>query len=169
MPDMRSRRRSDRRAAMVLVSAVVASLPACTDRPEQREIGSEAADIRGSGQLTASYDGPYTAEFHTNIEAYVGRQVTVEAAVERILSPIAFTVIGPGGEGVEPILVISQRELADLQPGQVVVVTAVAEDEFQLSGLEEELDADLPDESYEEWEDRPYLRGSAVATSSPTG
>ena len=141
-------------------------MAACTERRDQREIGSQAADIRAADNLADPYDGPYSRAFHTDVQAYVGRDVTLEAAVERILSPIAFTVTGPGGEEVEPILVISRHELPDLQPGQEVVIAAVPNEGFELSTLEEELDVELPDEPYEEWEGEPYLRGDAVDTSS---
>lgn len=168
-PGIRPRRGSDQSPAIALVTAVVATMAACTESPDQREVGSQAADIRGSDDLADPYDGPYSRDFHTDVQAYVGQDVTLEAAVERIVSPIAFTVTGPGGEEVEPILVISRREVADLQPGQEVVIVAVPHDGFELSSLEEELDVELPEEPYEEWEGEPYLRGDAVDTSSSAG
>jgi hypothetical protein len=69
-------------------------------------------------------------------------------------------------EEVEPTLVISRRVLADLQPGQEVVIAAVPNDGFELSSSEEELDVELPEEPYEELMCEPYLRGDAVDTSS---
>ncbi len=156
------RRGRDRRAAIALVLAVTAALPACADNPQQPETGSDAPDIRGSGDLEDPYDGPYTEDFHTDVEAYVDQEVTLEASVERVVSPIAFTITGPDGQEVEPLLVVADEPLPDLQAGQDVVVAATPHDDFALSAVEDVLDVALPEEPYEEWEGESYLSASAV-------
>lgn len=158
-------RRPGRRAAVLLVAAATAALPACGDNPQQPSTGSDAPDVRGSEDLEDPYDGPYTEDFHTDVEAYADQEVTLEAAVDRVVSPIAFTITGPGGEEVEPILVVSREEVPDLQPGQEVVVAAVPQREFEVAAAESELDVDLPEEAYAEWEGEPYLSAGIVETS----
>jgi hypothetical protein len=160
-----SRRRPCSRAAVAVVVAVTAALPACSDNPQQPDSRTEA----GPDDLAEAYDGPYTEDFHTDVEAHVGQEVTVEAAVHRILSPIAFTVTGPRGDEVEPILVISRYEVADLQPGQHVVVVAVPRDGLDIPALEEELGVDLIENAYEEWTGDPYLAADIVWITSSTG
>ena len=163
MPSFPPRRAPDRRAAIALALVVTAALPACADNPQQPETGSDAPDIRGPGDLEDPYDGPYTADFHTDVEAYVDQEVTLEASVDRVVSPIAFTITGPDGQDVEPLLVVADEPLPDLEAGQEVVVAATPQDDFEVSAVEDQLDAHVPPEPYEEWEGEPYLSASRVA------
>ena len=163
MPSFPPRRAPDRRAAIALALVVTAALPACADNPQQPETGSDAPDIRGSGDLEDPYDGPYTADFHTDVEAYVDQEVTLEASVDRVVSPVAFTITGPDGESVAPLLVVTDDPLPDLQAGQEVVVAGTPRDDFAVTAVEDRLDADVPGEPYEEWEGEPYLSASRVA------
>ena len=156
------RRGRDRRAVVALVLAVTAALPACAEDPQQPETGSDAPDIRGSGDLEDPYDGPYTPDFHTDVEAYVDQEVTLEASVDRVVSPVAFTITGPDGQEVEPLLVVADEPLPDLRAGQDVVVAATPQDDFEVSAVEDRLDAALPKQTYVEWEGEPYLSASEV-------
>jgi hypothetical protein len=158
----------DRRAAIALVLAVTAALPACAGNPQQPVTGSDAPDIRGSGDLEDPYDGPYTSDFRTDVEAYVDQEVTLEASVDRVVSPVAFTITGPDGQAVEPLLVVTAEPLPDLRAGQDVVVAATPQDDFQVSAVEDRLDAALPEEPYEEWDGEPYLRASTVEVAGGT-
>lgn len=156
------RRWRDRRAAIALVLAVTAALPACADDPQQPQTGSDAPDVRGAGDLEDPYDGPYTSDFHADVEAFVDQEVTLEASVDRVVSPVAFTITGPDGQQVEPLLVIAKEPLPGLQAGQDVVVAATPQDDFQVSAVEDRLDAALPEDPYEEWDGEPYLSASTV-------
>lgn len=162
MSSTRLRPGRDRRAVIALVLAVTAALPACAGDPQQPETGSDAPDIRGSGDLEDPYDGPYTADFHTDVEAYVDQEVTLEASVDRVVSPVAFTITGPDGQEVEPLLVVADEPLPDLRAGQDVVVAATPQDDFEVSAVEDRLDAALPEQTYVEWEGEPYLSASEV-------
>ena len=117
----------------------------------------------GGEDLEDPYDGPYTDDFHTDVEAYVDQEVTLEASVDRVVSPIAFTIIGPDGEDVAPLLVVTADPLPDLEAGQDVVVAATPQDDFAVSVVEDRLEAHVPAEPYEEWEGEPYLSASRVA------
>ncbi|MGY1669115.1 hypothetical protein ACI78U_00685 [Geodermatophilus sp. SYSU D00710] len=145
------------------------ALSACTGNPEQPETGADAPDVRGPGDLEDPYDGPYSPDFHDDVEAYVDQEVTLEASVDRVVSQLAFTITGPDGEDVAPLLVVTDEPLPGLQPGRDVVVAAVPHDEFAVSVVEDELDAALADEAYEEWEGEPYLSARRVTTSPSVG
>ncbi|MGY1634394.1 hypothetical protein ACI784_22065 [Geodermatophilus sp. SYSU D01186] len=142
------------------------TLSACAENPQQPETAGDAPDIRGPEDLEDPYDGPYTEDFHTDVEAYVHQEVTLEASVERVVSSIAFTITGPDGEDVPPLLVVLDDPLPDLQAGQDVVVAATPQDDFAVSAVEDRLDAHVPEEPYEEWEGEPYLSASKVESLS---
>lgn len=164
MSASRSRRRVGLGAVTAVVLAGTAALSACTENPQQPATGSDAPDIRGPDDLEDPYDGPYTDDFHTDVEAYVDQEVTLEASVDRVVSPIAFTITGPDGEDVAPLLVVTADPLPDLETGQDVVVAATPQDDFEVSAVEDRLDAHVPEEPYEEWEGEPYLSASMVST-----
>ncbi|MGY1683222.1 hypothetical protein [Geodermatophilus sp. SYSU D01176] len=166
MSASRSRRRARLGAVTALLLAGTAALSACTENPQQPATGSDASDIRGPEDLEDPYDGPYTADFHTDVEAYVDQEVTLEASVDRVVSPIAFTITGPDGEDVAPLLVVVDDPLPDLQAGQDVVVAATPQDDFAVSAVEDRLGAHVPEEPYEEWEGEPYLSASRVAVGT---
>ncbi len=157
------RRRVGLGAVTAVVLAGMATLSACTENPQQPETGTDAPDIRGSQDLEDPYDGPYTDDFHTDVEAYVDQEVTLEASVDRVVSPIAFTITGPDGEDVAPLLVVAQNPLPALEAGQDVVVAATPQDDFSVSAVADRLNAHLPEEPYEEWEGEPYLSASMVS------
>ncbi|CCG03817.1 hypothetical protein [Blastococcus saxobsidens] len=116
--------------------------------------------VRPVEDLEDPYSGLYSEAFRDDIEGYEGLEVSLLGEVQRIISPIAFTL---GGEDdVEPILVIMHEELGDLAPGQVVAVAAVPWEEFELVAVEEAVGSDLPDEAYANWEGEPFLDASIV-------
>ncbi len=163
MSTSRSRRRVGLKAVTALLLTGTTALSACTENPQQPETGSDAPDIRGSEDLEDPYDGPYTTDFHSDVEAYVDQEVTLEASVDRVVSPVAFTITGPDGEHVAPLLVVTDDPLPDLQAGQDVVVAATPRDDFAVTAVEDRRDADVPGVPYEEWEGEPYLSASRVA------
>ncbi|WP_347057061.1 hypothetical protein ABC795_10170 [Blastococcus sp. HT6-30] len=166
-----ARRRAPRIAGAFLVTALgTAVLGGCSGVDDAEGGGGEPTtaadpDIRPSGDLEDPYDGAYTAEFREDLDAYTNVEVTLTGEVVSIVSPVAFTMSGPDGADVEPILVLTSTEPA-LAPGDQVVVAAQPEDEFSLAEAEDALGADLPDEAFEEWEDEPYLAASQVRTES---
>jgi hypothetical protein len=153
-----------RTAVLALAAVGALGLPACADNPEQPETGTDLPDIRGEEDLADPYDGPYDAEFHQDVEAYADQEVTLSADVAEVLSDRSFTITGPEGEEVEPILVVTEDAVEGLEQGGSVLVAATAHDEFELADVEEELGVDLTDEEYEEWDGEPYLTASQVET-----
>lgn len=147
---------------LALATAASVSLTACGGNPEQPDLGEDVADVRGPGDLADPYDGPYDDDFHTDVEAYADQEVTLSAAVDQVVSPVAFTITGPDGEEVEPLLVVSTEPVEGLQPGDDLLVAATPQRELDIPELESALGTDLEDELYEEWEGEPYLTASIV-------
>ena len=159
-----SRRRPGSRVLAAVVLAGTAAVSGCSGNPEQPETGSDASDIRGEGDLEDPYDGPYTDDFHDDVEAYVDQEVTLEAAVAEVVSPNAFTITGPDGADVDPLLVVSEQEVPGLEAGSAVVLAATPQDEFEVSDVADVLGSSASEETYEGWEGEPYLLASEVST-----
>jgi hypothetical protein len=153
-------------ASAVALAAALSLLTGCgSDNPEQPETGSDASDIRPSGDLEDPYDGPYTEDFHDDVEAYAGQEVTLEAAVAEVYSDRAFTVTGPEDADIEPLLVVTDEAVEGLEQGSAVTVAATPHDEFEIEDVEEQLGTDLP-EQVDEWEGEAYLAASRVQASA---
>ncbi|MDT0275472.1 hypothetical protein [Blastococcus goldschmidtiae] len=163
MPSLSPRRPAGRRPTIaVLLAAAVAALPACSEDTVDAGTGSDAPDVRGPDDLQDPYDGEYGEDFRDDIAGYEGQEVTLEAAVDQVISPVAFTITAPDGDDVEPTLVIVEEPVIDLAPGAEVVVAGVPHEEFDLAAVEEELGAELPEEELEEWDDEPYVLAGIV-------
>ena len=145
-----------------LATAASVGLTACGGNPEQPDLGEDIADVRGPEDLADPYDGPYDADFHADVEAYADQEVTLSAAVDRVVSPVAFTITGPDGDDVEPLLVVSTEPIDGLEPGEAVLVAATPQRELEIPELESMLGSPLEDEVYEEWEGEPYLVATTV-------
>ncbi|MCF6507415.1 hypothetical protein E9549_08340 [Blastococcus sp. MG754426] len=156
----RSGRPLRRRVPVVLLAALLpgAALAGCGEDDEPAA-GAVDVDVRPPEDLADPYTGAYTAEFREDLDAYAGLEVSLVGEVGRIVSPVAFTLTG---EDVEPILVVTEREMPDLRPGQVVALGAEPTEEFDLAALERELGTDLPDEPYAEWDGDAYLDAATV-------
>ena len=147
-------------AGAVLSAALgVTVLAGCTqdDRPPTSKV---EVDVRPVEDVDDPYNGPYSEAFRDEIEGYTGLEVSLLGEVQRIVSPIAFTL--GGEEDVEPILVVMDEERGALVPGQAVAVAAVPQGEFALAEVEAAIGSDLPDDAYADWEGGHYLEASIV-------
>ena len=158
-----------RTAAAVFVAVTAVALPACGEDDPESSAGDEVPDVRGSEDLDDVYNGPYSADLREDLEGYDGQEITVEGTVDRVLSPVAFTLAPPEGEDAEPVLVVVQEAATAPEAGSDVVVAAVAQDEFRSDEVDAELDLPEDDETFEEWEGDPYLLASLVEPAPAGG
>lgn len=107
-------------------------------------------DADGSAALTVE-------AIQADVDAYDGREVTVLAEVQEIVSPFAYSIRGTSEALTEPILVVSADEWSDLEPGAPVRVEGELRTGLVLVELEELLDTDLDDELYAAWETGTYI------------
>jgi hypothetical protein len=140
----------------------VVVLPACSEDDAEAGGSGDAPDVRGADDLQDAYDGVYSEDFREDIEGYEGIEVTLEAVVDQVISPMAFTITAPGGQDVESTLVVVAEPVAGLAAGADVVVAGVPREEFDSAEVEEQLGAELPAEELEEWDDDPYLEADIV-------
>ena len=92
-------------------------------------------------------------------ELALGETVTVNGEVSEVIGPIAFTV---GGEeiGDNPILVFGAQVPALEEGAEVQVAGTVVE--FQVLGYEEDLDLDLVDNEFEDFDGDPAIQATSV-------
>lgn len=148
--------------AVLSATLGVTLLTGCTE-DDRAPASSVEIDVRSVENYEGPYDGRYGEAFRDDIEGYTGLEVSLVGEVQRIVSPIAFTL---GGEGdVEPILVVMDEEPSGLAPDQAVAVVAVPRGEFALAEVEAAIGSDLPDDAYADWEGGPYLEASLVQPS----
>lgn len=118
-----------------------------TEQEEQPGVGEE-------GQGGAAQE---------SLEDRLGQQVQLTGEIATILSPNAFTL---GGDeiGENPILVVGADVPADLQPGEQVEVSGTVK-VFQVPGYEEDLDLDLVDQEFEDFDGDPAIQAESVTKS----
>lgn len=158
-----------RTAAAVFVAVTAVALPACGEDDPEPSAGDEVPDVRGSEDLDDVYNGPYSADLREDLEGYDGQEITVEGTVDRVLSAVAFTLGPPDGEDAASVLVVVEGAATAPEPGDDVVVAAVAQDEFRTDEVGAELDLPEDDATFEEWEGDPYLLASLVEPAPAGG
>ncbi len=95
-----------------------------------------------------------------SLEGRYGQQIQVTGEVATIISPEAFTI---GGDeiGENPILVVGANMPAGLTSGETVRVSGTVK-EFQVPGYEEDLDLDLIDQEFEDFDGDPAIQANSV-------
>lgn len=111
------------------------------------------------------YDGLYDQAFYDEKDTYIGEEVILSADVNEIVSPSSFTIAGTDDTTVEPLLVVSAEEMSEVEPGLTVEVTGIVHEAFDLPTVEEEMDLELEDETFEDWDGQSYVEATNVDTS----
>lgn len=135
-------RRRSGRLAVVAAVALVPVLAACGEDEVPADTG--AVEEPAQDELA---------------ELALGETVTVNGEVSEIIWPNAFTV---GGEeiGENPILVVG-AQVPTLEEGAEVQVAGTVV-EFQVLGSEEDLDLDLVDNEFEDFDGDPAIQATSV-------
>lgn len=173
--------------AVAILPATLIGLSGCTgtdgDLPslvneETEESNEVVEEVSEPAQPYGDYTGVYDAEFFDDIEFYVGEEVTLAAIVGEVISPNMFTLVSntiPPEEDVvdidaviiKPLLVVHEEELPGLAPGMPVGVIGEVHEEFYPATVEQDLQVDLGDEAFEDWEEQAYLEAVSAASLAP--
>src|SRR5918997_5217839 len=95
-----------------------------------------------------------------SLEGRLGQQVQVTGEVATIIAPHALT-IGGDDIGENPILVVGANMPAGLTQGETVRVSGTVK-EFQVPGYEQDLDLDLIDQEFEDFDGDPAIQANSV-------
>jgi len=154
-----------RLTATALLATCSAGLAGCSEtEPEE---GVSVGDVQAGGEggptleKDEEYDGSYDADFEESVVSYAGQTVTVSAEVGRVLDDHAFTIVGPEDE-VEPLVVVHQGDVPEIEDGTEVSVTGLVHKDFDVPGVEDQLQTDMDDAVLEDFEKEPYIEAVTV-------
>ena len=166
--------RMSRAAAIGAGLLLLPALAACTNDTAGPETGADVEDVQegdvSDEEVTADddidpYDGIYGNDFYDSIVDYADTEVILSANVGEVLSDEAMTIAGTEDTSVEPLLVIHEEPVADLEADLTIQVTGIAYEEFEIADVEERTGLDLDDEQFEEWEGEPYVEATQIDSS----
>ncbi len=125
----------------------------------------ELPDVRGPEDLDDPYNGLLDADFHEDLPACTGQEVTLLAEVVEVLSPRVSTMTSPEDTGVGPVLVVATEDAVDVDPqaGAPLVVAATPVDSFDAAVVTEELSLDVDPAQLEQWDDQAFLVAEVLA------
>ncbi|EMY34935.1 hypothetical protein D477_007004 [Arthrobacter crystallopoietes BAB-32] len=151
----------------------------CRTRQAAAALALAALAVSGCGNDTAGPEtGTDVEEVQPDVirdtveeaeEAGDGESVTVSAKVNEIISPLSFTIAGTDDTTVDPLLVVHDDQLPEVEPGQIVQITGTVYRNIQLPRLEETAGIDLDDTLHQEWEDKTCIVASQVSLLEGTG
>lgn len=125
-------------------------------------------DTRDADAATEPFDGRYDAEFVGDYDGYVGETVTLSADIDEIVSANAFTIAGTDDTTVEPLLIVHDGTMTDIEEGLSVQVTGEVEEGFDVTAVEDDLSVELEDDAYDEWEDERFIHADSIDGSVET-
>jgi hypothetical protein len=139
------------RSVLAAAGIAVLALAGCAD--------DEAAEPAAPAATSAQAQGGVQED---DLEDRVGDRVEVTGQVNRLIAPYAFTLGGGEGFGVNPVLVVTRADLPDgLDQGDTVTVAGTVT-EFEVAGYEADLDVDLVDDEFEDFDNDPAIQASSV-------
>ncbi|MCW4386149.1 hypothetical protein OH146_10230 [Salinibacterium sp. SYSU T00001] len=145
-----------------------AGLAGCSTDPEEATDENVVEESEGNLDETQDdldvggpYNGPYDDDFTEDYETYVGEEVTLTANVDTVISPESFTISGVESTTVEPLLVVHDGEVT-LEQGESVEVSGTVEEAFDLPTVEEDMELDLDDEDYADYDADNYIEATSV-------
>jgi hypothetical protein len=170
---MRTREQhTTRTAAVGLLAAAGLALAGCGT--DEAETGTEVEDIT-EGEVVEStppaadvppaapptpYGGAYNRQFYDDRAVYEGQDVTLTAEVEEVVSPSALTIGDPDDLTLDPLLVVHDLDVPDLQEGQTIEVVGMVQEGFEVTAAEEQVGVDLDDALFEDHAGDPWLHAT---------
>ncbi|WP_454778488.1 hypothetical protein [Georgenia muralis] len=154
--------RTSRAWTVPATAAVLLALVGCADEPagDEPALGDEETAPASPAETPSgepAYDGDYDSAFYDELSDYDGEEVTVVGVVDEVVSPTAFTIVGPDDTEVGPLLVVDVGAVTAADPGSTVTVAGVVHEAFDLELIEEEFATDLDDEQLADWDGGPFL------------
>lgn len=148
------------RLAAGLALAVLPFTAACGDDDEELAVTPPAAVAQPTTAVESGGQGGAAQEA---IEDRIGETVNLNGEVATVISPNAFTV---GGDeiGENPILVVSAAT-SGIAEGDTVKITGEVI-RFSVPGVEEDLDLDIVDNEYEDFDGDPAIQATQVTEAA---
>lgn len=175
---MRTREQhTTRKAAVGLLAAAGLALTGCG--ADEADTGTEVEDITEGEVVESSppaadvppaapgtpYGGAYNRQFYDDRLVYEGQDVTLTAEVEEVVSPSALTIGDPDDLTLDPLLVVHDLDVTDLEEGQTIEVVGVVQEGFEVTAAEEEVGVELEDALFEDHVGDPWLHATEATVT----
>ncbi|MEX5300388.1 hypothetical protein RCG67_16615 [Kocuria sp. CPCC 205292] len=167
-----------RKAAVGLLAVAGLALAGCgADEPDT---GTEVEDITEGDVAETSppatevppaapatpYGGAYNRQFYDDRAVYEGQDVTLSAEVEEVVSPSALTIGDPDDLTLDPLLVVHDLDVPDLEEGQTLEVVGMVQEGFEVTAAEELVGVDLEDALFEDHAGDPWLHATDATVTA---
>jgi hypothetical protein len=175
MTRLRKRSRTLRAAAVGVAAASTLLLGACGNDTAGPETGADVGDVQqepgvadpGVEEPGAGVDpGAFDADF-SDVNSYVGKQVTVSADVNDVISPTAFTIAGTENTAVDELLVLHRAGAPNVTEDSAVTVTGTVRQGFSIADAEAFVGTDLNDNLFTDWNGEHYIEASKIDLTVP--
>lgn len=145
--------------AVVAAGLGLGVLAGCGEETAGSEVGASVGDITGEEPLEVE-DAEVDAV--DGFTSFVGQMVTVSAGVEEVLTPQAFVLSSPDGEGL--LVIAAEPGIGQINPEDEdpVAVTGIVREAFTLTEAEEEFGFDGDEGLFGEFEREAYIVAQAV-------
>ncbi len=168
MTTIRKRSRGLRSAAVGVAAASTLLLGACGNDTAGPETGADVQDVQedpgvadpGAGEPGVA-PGAFDNDF-SDVDRYVGQQVTVSADVNDIVSPTAFTIAGTENTAVDELLVLHRAGAPNVTEDSAVAVTGTVREGFSIANAEAFAGTDLDDNLFTNWTGEHYIEASKI-------
>jgi hypothetical protein len=121
-------------------------------------------DETAGPETSADVEGVQDEEFWNDVDAWVGKKVTVSAEVNKVISGNAFTIAGDEDSDTDELLVVS-ADVTKVREDSVVKVTGTVKDGFNAKEVGQELDVEEDPGIFTGWEGKNYIQASSIDTS----
>jgi hypothetical protein len=146
------------------VALGVLPLAACSQDPRVEDATVTPPAIGDAEQPRVGEEGEGgAAQQSLHLHLRLGERVELTGEVAEVLAPHAFTV---GGDeiGENPILVVGADLFPDLADGDTVRISGTVI-EFSVPGYEQDLELDLVDQEFEDFNGNPTIQADSVTHS----
>lgn len=148
------------RYATAVIAMAIIPLTACGADDTVGDPGAANPPVVDSSKQPGVGDEGQGGASQESLEGRVGEQVQLVGEVATLITPNALTL---GGDeiGENPILVIGADLPPNLTEGEQVRVSGTVQ-VFQVPGYEEDLDLDLVDQEFEDFDGDPAIQADSV-------
>lgn len=121
----------------------------------------EAPGVAEPAEPGVADPGAFDTEF-SDVDAYVGKSVTVSADVNDVVSPTAFTIAGTENAVADELLILHKEGAPNVTEDSAVAVTGTVREGFSIADAERYVGTDLDDNLFTDWVGEHYIEATSI-------